>query len=293
MIQFNTRIAPSPTGNMHIGTARTAYLNWLVAKNTGGKFFLRIDDTDLKRSKPEYVETILKSMDFLGLNFDGDVQYQNDHKRYQDIANTLVEYGLAVKEGEAVIVKGLNVTFIPDSWTDNVVGKVETTKQDCESLTDLILIKSDGSPTYHFATVVDDMRLGVNCVIRGVDHVSNTIKQIYIYKLLQVKDENLPTYFHVGLLLGSDGKKISKRDGAVSVEEMREEGFSQEAVLNYILRMGWSPKKDNKENSVIDRDKAIGMILTEGNFRAAPSKLDLPKLLWYNKKYKNAGRSKN
>jgi glutamyl-tRNA synthetase len=284
-MKLNTRIAPSPTGNMHIGTARTAYLNWLVAKNTGGNFYLRIDDTDTKRSKDEFVDTIKDSMKWLGLDYSGDIRYQNDHDRYMIYASDLIAKGAATIKDGAIIVEGLQGSSIPKHWYDEVVGEVKTSDQDLQSLVDFVIIKSDGSPTYNFATVVDDFEMGVNCIIRGVDHISNTVKQQYIYNLLGFSPVK-PAYYHLGLLLGEDGKKISKRAGALSVTEYREEGYSSDALLNYVLRMGWSPKQDNKENSIIGREKAIQMVMNEGNFRAAPSRLDPNKLKWYNKKYK-------
>ncbi len=284
-MKLNTRIAPSPTGNMHIGTARTAYLNWLIAKNTGGKFYLRIDDTDKQRSRPEFVETIKDSMNWLGMDYDGEIRYQNDHERYMIYATDLIAKGAAIIDKGAIVIKGVYGSKIPKSWYDSVVGAIKTTDQDIEDLADLVIIKSDGSPTYNFATVIDDFEMNINCIIRGVDHISNTVKQIYLYNILGFGVVK-PTYYHVGLLLGEDGKKISKRAGALSVTDYKDKGYSPDALLNYMLRMGWSPKLDNKENSVIGKDKAINMILTEGNFRAAPSKLDTNKLNWYNKKYK-------
>jgi len=277
--KFNTRIAPSPTGNMHLGTARTAYFNYLASRSTGGKFILRVDDTDLDRSDDKFLDSIFGSLDWLGLNTDA-VYYQSKRLDvYTDYLNRLLDSGKAIKKDGAVF---LNYDFKDDSWVDGIKGKINISDNDLVAASNLVLWKSDGMPTYHFASVVDDIDLDINCVIRGVDHISNTAKQIAIYRALGA---DLPVYFHVGLLTAVDGKKLSKRHGASSVVDYQDSN-TPAAMLNYMLRMGWSPSLDNKENSVISKDKALRMFWDEGKMKPSPAKLDTNKLKWYNKKHR-------
>jgi|TARA_R110000851_G_scaffold270161_2_gene422838 glutamyl-tRNA synthetase len=279
MKKLNTRIAPSPTGDMHLGTARTAYFNFLASKSTEGKFILRVDDTDIDRSDGKFLNSIFGSLDWLGLQFD-DVYYQSKRLDvYKIYIDKLIDSGRAIKKDGAVF---LNYDLKDTVWTDGVKGDISINKNDLDVITNLVLWKSDGMPTYHFASVVDDIDLDINCVIRGVDHISNTSKQIAIYRALGAE---LPVYYHVGLLTGADGKKLSKRHGASSVIDYTDDN-TPDAMLNYMLRMGWSPYLDNKENSVIGRDKAIRMFWDEGKMKPSPAKLDANKLRWYNKKHK-------
>ena len=264
---------------MHLGTARTAYFNYLAARSTDGDFILRVDDTDKDRSDDKYLNSIFGSLDWLGLDYDA-VYYQSKRLDvYKSYLDKLVNLGRAVAKDGAFF---LNFDFKDDHWTDGVKGDIAINDNDRDLCSKLVLWKSDGMPTYHFASVVDDIDLGINCVIRGVDHISNTAKQVAIYRAL---DADLPLYYHVGLLMGSDGKKLSKRHGASSVVDYTNDN-SPAAILNYMLRMGWSPFVDNKANSVIDKDKALKMFWDDGKMRPSPAKLDADKLKWYNKKHK-------
>src|SRR6056300_361105 len=275
MSQVVTRIAPSPTGYMHIGTARTALFNWLYARGRGGKFLLRIEDTDRERSTPEATEAILRGMDWLGLDFDGDVVSQFDRAdRHAAVAHELLAAGKAYKcfatqdeiqayrdaaraEGRSTLYQSpwrnadpaihpdaryvvrikspdQGVTVIPDQ----VQGDV-TIRND--QLDDMVLLRSDGTPVYMLAVVVDDHDMGVTHVIRGDDHLNNAARQIQIYLAM---GWDLPTYAHIPLIHGPDGKKMSKRHGATGVEEYQALGYSAAGMRNYLARLGWSHGDD-------------------------------------------------
>lgn len=275
-----TRIAPSPSGNLHIGTARTAYFNWLAAKSTGGKFLLRIDDTDSKRSDDNYIKSIVDSLDWLGMDYT-DMFYS--HKRtniYKDYLDRIDPKYLR-KDGDAIRLN-LSPTNIMDSWKDNLVRKpIKTSNNDRDIIKNMVIWKSDGSPTYHFASVVDDIDMGVNTIIRGSDHLGNTNKHIVLYNLLNA---DIPDFYHVGLIHNMDGKKISKRDGATSITDYRDLGYSKDAILNFILRLGWSPRDPNM-NGKVDVDMAIDMFWKSGKMKNSSCKMDINKLNWYNKIY--------
>ena len=281
-MKLNTRIAPSPTGNLHIGTARTAYFNWLASRSTGGKFILRIDDTDKNRSDDKYLKDIFDSMDFLNLNYDNVYYSSKRDDIYLKYIDILIKNNKIVKKDGAYVMNPDLSHMIPDNWNDGISGIIKTNDGDIKLCKDLILIKSDGSPTYHLASVIDDIDMNINCIIRGIDHLSNTIKHIMIYNLF---DKDIPNFYHVGLIHGIDGKKLSKRNGAPSLMDYSD--YNPDAILNFLLRMGWGPFLDNKDNSIIPRDKALKMFWTDGKMRSPSSKLDLNKLNWYNKKYKN------
>ncbi|WP_116131501.1 glutamate--tRNA ligase [Tropicimonas sp. IMCC34043] len=266
-----TRIAPSPTGFMHIGTARTALFNWLYARGRGGKFLLRIEDTDRERSTPEATEAILKGMRWLGLDWDGDAVSQFERAaRHAEVAHALLARGAAYKcfstpeeitaFREAARAEGRNTNF-QSPWRDAdpashpdlpyvirirapregetviddaVQGSVRWKNAD---LDDMILLRSDGTPTYMLAVVVDDVDMGVTHVIRGDDHLANAARQSLIYKAM---DWPLPVYAHIPLILGPDGKKLSKRHGATGVDEYQKMGYPAAAMRNYLARLGWS-----------------------------------------------------
>ncbi|MDP2980891.1 MAG: glutamate--tRNA ligase family protein, partial [Candidatus Omnitrophota bacterium] len=232
------RFAPSPTGYLHIGSVRTALFNWLYARSQGGVFILRIEDTDQKRSSDIYMEEIIADMKWLGLNWDEGPYFQT--KRfdiYKSYAQKLLEKELAYKDGEAIIFK------IPDIKVkiyDLVHGEIEV---DNALIDDLVLMKSDGSPAYNFACVVDDIEMQITHVIRGDDHISNTNKQVAVYDALGVKP---PKFAHIPLILGPDKAPLSKRFGAVSINDYRKMGYLPQALVNYLSLLGWSPG-DNKE----------------------------------------------
>lgn len=269
---IKVRFAPSPTGYLHIGGARTALFNWMYARSQNGVFILRIEDTDLERSKQEFVDEILDSMKWLGLNWD-ELHFQS--KRfdiYREYAQRLLQEDKAYKDGEAVILKmPLREIKIDDLIRGEIVFDSSTIK-------DQVLIKSDGSPTYSFACVVDDSLMGITHVIRGEDHISNTPKQIIIYQALGLHP---PKYAHLPLIMGEEGGRMSKRHGAVAVTEYRRDGFLPEAIVNYLMLLGWSPG-GNQE--VVDLDAAVKKFsIKKVNKTAAIFSMD--KLRWINGQY--------
>lgn len=277
---YNTRIAPSPTGNMHLGTIRTAYFNWLAARSTGGRFILRIDDTDMERSDSSYTDVILETMDWLSLDYDELVYQSKRFDIYREATNKLIQNNQAIELDNGAIA--LLTNMIPDEWTDRAFGKLIVSDREKELSSGLILIKADGSPTYNFASVVDDAALGINFIIRGQDHIQNTTKQISLFRNL---DADIPEFAHVGLIHHKK-KKLSKRDDAASVLFYRDAGYDPDAVLNFLIRLGWGPKNEGKEHKVIDRDFALKIFLEEGNLSSKPSNMDLNMLEAYDRKYK-------
>ena len=286
------RIAPSPTGQLHIGTLRTAYFNWLIAnQNDDSQLIVRIDDTDLSRSQDDLIQPIFDTLTDYGMNWDVVFRQSSRFSRYQDIAQKLVSRNLAIRRDGAVMLNNVHAyTLDADNvdliWNDTITGpKVKISPQLDLLIRNQVIIKSDGSPTYNFASAVDDIDFGVTWVVRGTDHIVNTHKQALIYALL---DNDLPLYTHVGLVCHSSGRKISKRDSdALDLSQ-----YDKDAVLNYILRLGWSPRQDDKSNNIIPVDKAIQLFLDGGKMRASNCKFDLKKLQWYNKKYSH-GHKRN
>ena len=297
MIKLTTRIAPSPTGDMHIGTARTAYFNWLAARATGGTFILRIDDTDLERSDPRFTEVILETMDWLGLNYDKLVYQSQRFDRYKEVARQLIHKGQAeVHDGAIIFFPGYFInngvdakTNKPESnWTDEIAGKVVISLDDQARIYQgMVIIKSDGSPTYHFASVVDDIDFGVNYIIRGKDHTTNTAKHIAIYNSLEAP---VPKFAHIGLI-NKDGSKLSKRDGAASMLWYKNQGYDPDAVLNFMVRLGWGPTVDDKTTAILPREKMVEIFLEGGHMKNSDANMDLIKLDSFDRKYK--GRKKN
>src|SRR5580765_1303270 len=256
-MKARVRFAPSPTGFLHIGGARTALFNWLYARHAGGTFILRIEDTDAARNTQEAVEVILSGLRWLGLDWDegpisGDVTgpskgevgpyFQSQRKEnYQRRAEALLSRGLAYEHEGAIKFK---MTREPITIPDLVVGDVVRPLTDREEKDpDWVLVRSDGQPVFHFVNVVDDLEMCITHVIRGEDHLSNTAKHIDMFKALGVE---APRYAHIPLILNKDGTKMSKRDQGASLTSYMEEGFAPEAVVNYLCLLGWSPK-DNRE----------------------------------------------
>ena len=265
------RFAPSPTGYLHLGSARTALFNWLYARHTGGKFLLRIEDTDLTRSDPKFLEEILRDLRWLGMDWDGEPIYQSRRfDIYRQKAEEVLATGQAYREGQAIIfkVEGGRTIEVDDHIHGRITFETETIK-------DQVMIKSDGSPTYNFACVVDDTELGITHILRGDDHISNTPKQILFYEALGLKP---PRFGHMPLILGPDGAKLSKRHGGVSVEEYRKEGFLPEALANYLILLGWYP---GEERDVLTLDEAV-RIFDIAQMNDVQAKFDLQKLKWLN-----------
>ena len=238
MSDVKVRFAPSPTGYLHIGSARTALFNWLFARHEGGKFYLRIEDTDKERSKQEFLDEIVSSLKLLGMDWDGELVFQSKRTAYyREMSQRLIDKGLAYKEGEAILFKVPKTGKV--GFEDLLHGRIEYDLDQHTSLAeDLVIFKSDGSPTYNFAVVCDDADMGITHVIRGDDHINNTPKQLPVYEALGFKP---PIFCHIPLILGSDRSRMSKRHGATSIREYLDAGYLPEAVVNYLTLLGWSP----------------------------------------------------
>ena len=267
------RFAPSPTGNLHIGGARTALFNWLYARAQGGKFVLRIEDTDLVRSKKEFLDEILNSLKWLGLEWDELYHQSERFQIYRDYANQLLSKGLAYKDGEAIIFK-----VQPGKIQIQDLIRQEPIEFDAAVIKDQVLIKSDSSPTYNFACVIDDALMNITHIIRGDDHISNTPKQIILYQALGFP---LPAFAHLPLILGTEGGRLSKRTGATAISDYRKMGYLAAALTNYLLLLGWSPGGDQE---IIGLKEAAGKFdIKDANKTAAA--FNLEKLNWINAQY--------
>jgi glutamyl-tRNA synthetase len=311
---IKVRIAPSPTGYLHVGTARTAIFNYLFARHYGGEFVVRIEDTDLERSKPELIEPIVSALKWLGLAWDEKIVYQSQRSElYREAAQRLVDTGHAyrsfatpeeiqsereksraekrpfnrdlLRHSEEETARRLDAgepysvrLRIPDgvtTFSDMVLGEIS---RDYEDIEDLVIARSDGSATYNLAVVVDDHDMGITHVIRGNDHISNTFKQIHIYRALGY---DVPQFGHVPLILRPDKKKVSKRLGDKDVAEYRAEGILPEAMFNYLCLLGWSPKTDRE---VYTPEELIG-IFDEKHFNPSNAVFDEEKLLAINREH--------
>jgi len=291
---YITRIAPSPTGMFHLGTARTALFNYLAAKGSNGKFILRIDDTDIERNKQEYTDIILQSLEWLGLEHD-ELYYQSQRTDlYLRTSQILLEAEKAFRATNGAIILRVP-TKLPKSFSDEVRGTIAITDTNKTQIDgrkkQLVLVRGNGEPTYQFCSVVDDYYLmaedGEAFIIRGVDHITNTPKQIAIWYALRSimifgSFRKFPKVAHIGLI-HKDKKKLSKRDNAASLLWYKDNGYSPNAILNFILRMGWGCKEDT--NKLLSMQEMIDMFL-KGRMRAAPSNFDENKLEYYNRKCK-------
>ena len=275
------RIAPSPTGELHIGNARTALFNWLYARKHDGKFLLRIDDTDVERSTPEFQQNIIEGLEWLGIDWDegfdknSSISYKQSDRfeRYEKIAQDLVEKGLAYEDDGAIRFKvqdGQNIYF-----EDYIRGDMNFNTNDIE---DFVILRSDKTPTYHLASTVDDIDYEISIIARGEDILSSTPKHIMIMKALDAK---IPDFCHLPLLFGPDGKKLSKRHGDTSVSSFRDQGILANAMFNYMSILGWSPGDDLE---IFQRDVAIDNFDLK-NVLPNPAIFDTVKLLWMNGQY--------
>ncbi len=265
------RFAPSPTGFLHLGSARTALFNWLFARHTGGRFLLRVEDTDQARSNVRFLEEILNDLRWLGLDWDGEPIFQSCRfPLYRQKAEELVASGKAYREGEAIlfrIEKGRSIEY-----DDLIHGRISVLTDDIK---DQVMIKSDGSPSYNFSCVIDDAELAITHILRGDDHISNTPKQILFYEAFGLRS---PRFGHMPLILGPDGAKLSKRHGGVSVEEYRNEGYLPESLVNHLILLGWYPGEE-REVLTLEEAARIFEIDQMGDVQA---KFDLQKLRWLN-----------
>lgn len=304
-----TRFAPSPTGILHLGSARTALFNWLYARHYGGKFLLRLEDTDQVRSTQESADNILSNLQWLGLQWDGELVVQSQRqKRHREVAHELLDMGKAYRcyctpeellaMREDALAQGLSPNYdrrwrdrtdsldLPFAlrlraplsgeiaFQDKVQGHV---KVDCSQLDDMVLLRSDGTPTYMLAVVVDDHDMGVTHIIRGDDHLTNAFRQLNLYTAL---GWNPPSMSHIPLIHGEDGAKLSKRHGAVGIDHYRREGFLPETLINGLLRLGWSHGNEEK----ITREQAVQWFDGTALLKSA-ARFDLDKFLALNGHY--------
>ena len=310
-MEIRTRFAPSPTGYLHVGGARTALYSWLYAKHNNGKFVLRIEDTDRERSTQPAIDAIIESMKWTGLNWDEGPFYQTKRfDRYNQVIDEMLEKGLAYKcyctkerleevreeqqragvkprydghcredhsehaPDEPYCIRFKNPKTGKVGFHDKIRGYIEF---DNEELDDLVIRRTDGTPTYNFCVVIDDWDMGITHVIRGEDHINNTPRQINIYKALGAP---VPEFAHVSMILGDDGTKLSKRHGAVSVMQYRDDGYLPEALINYLVRLGWG--HGNQE--IFTLDEMIEYFSLEAISKSA-SAFNTEKLLWVNSQY--------
>jgi glutamyl-tRNA synthetase len=276
-MSVRVRFAPSPTGFLHIGGVHTALFNWLFARHEGGDFHLRIENTDTSREVAEATQQIQESLSWIGLDWDGEVTFQLDRmERCREEAARLVAEGKAYEDEGAIRMR------MPEegvtAWDDLIRGRIEWEN---ERLDDLVIVRGDGRPTYNFASPVEDWLDGITHVLRGDDHVSNTPRQI---RILEALGAPLPAYGHVANILGPDGKKLSKRHGATSVEEFRAQGYIPEALVNFLALLGWS--YDDK-TTVMSREELVERFTLE-RVGASPAVFDFQKLDWLNGVYLRA-----
>jgi len=305
------RFAPSPTGYLHIGGARTALFNWLYAKKNGGTFLLRIEDTDVERSKAEYIDQITDALSWLGFDWDNNVVLQSKNKsRHKEVVNQMIEAGTAYRcflskeeldtlrqesekkkelfrvpktyrdysldQQQALIDEGKAFTVrlkIPNGITEFSDLVYGTIKVDNKELDDFIIARSDGSPTYNFVVAIDDSNMNISHIIRGDDHLANTPKQILVYKALGLA---IPIFAHLPMILGADKKRLSKRHAATNVQEYKDKGFTPTAIINYLSLLGWNPDSDQE---IFD----INELISAFNFNQVqkkPATFDEKKLLW-------------
>lgn len=276
------RIAPSPTGNLHIGNARTALFNWLYARANNGKFLVRIDDTDTARSSEQYMRDIIENFKWLGIDWDEGIEVGGPHgeykqslrfDRYREVAELLLSNNLAYEDEGAIRFKVPNESQI--TFEDITRGSMKFELADVE---DFIILRSDKSPTYHLASTVDDIDYEITTIARGEDILSSTPKHILI---MQALNADIPSFCHLPLLFGPDGKKLSKRHGDTSVNLFREKGLLPDALFNYMCLLGWAPGDDLE---IFNRELAISKF-NLNDVLPNPAIFDTTKLLWMNGQY--------
>src|SRR6266567_972846 len=276
---IRVRFAPSPTGYLHVGGARTALLNWLYARHTGGQFLLRIEDTDKARSTEEHTKVILDGLTWLGLDWDEEPVFQGARvKRHQEVADKLLAEGKAYMEEGAIRFR------LPPgeiAWDDAVHGPISFQGEDIK---DFVILRSDRTPIYNFAVVVDDVDMRISHVLRGADHISNTPKQIALYQALGAP---LPVFAHVPMINGPDGKKLSKRHGATAVGDYQHMGILPAAMRNFLALLGWSPGGDRE---IMTLDEMIQLFSFAGIQQKAAI-FDMTKLEWMNGQYLSMTRA--
>lgn len=267
-----TRFAPSPTGLFHIGSARTALFNYLYARKTGGKFILRIEDTDKARSAKEYEEDIISSLKWLGLEWDEFYRQSERTNIYKKYLQKILDEGKAYLDGNAVRFKNPNKKV---AFEDIIRGKIETQTDD---VGDFVIAKDLDTPLFHFTVVVDDFEMGVTHIIRGEDHISNTPRHILLQEALGFP---IPQYAHLPLIFGADRSKLSKRHGAVSVNEYKKDGYLPEAIINFLAFIGWNP---GDEREIFSKEELIKEFSLE-RIQKSAGIFNMERLDWTNKEY--------
>lgn len=306
-----TRFAPSPTGHLHLGGARTALFSYLFAKANKGKFLLRFEDTDRERSKKEYIDSIIDSLKWMKITPDEEPVYQSKKiSNHKEIALKLYDQGFAyacdcseeqlsemrkdqiskkqkpmynglnrdknIKFSEGMVLRFKFPLHNSSAFDDLILGKISVENKEFD---DFIILRSDGTPTYNFSAAIDDIDMKITTVIRGDDHITNTLKQINVFKVL---DKKIPNYAHLPMVLGESGKRLSKRDGAEDILEYRHKGYLNDALINYLVRLGWS----YGEEEIFSLEKLEG-IFDLSHVNSSPSKYSQDLLNWYNNKYLN------
>jgi glutamyl-tRNA synthetase len=274
MERVRVRFAPSPTGLLHLGGARTALFNYLFARYYGGAFILRIEDTDRARSRDEFERSQLEDLEWLGLSFDEGPYRQSERgKLYKEVAGRLSRADLTYEAADAAGRRALY--FHPPAsggtFQDGLRGEIPFSK-----VGDFVILKSDGTPSYNFAAVVDDLDMDVTHVIRGEEHLSNTARQALLYRALGARE---PEFIHLGLILGPDGKKLSKRHGAASIADYRDEGFLAEALVNYLALLGWTHPEGKEQFANLEE---LAREWDPARLGASPATFDLDRLLYFN-----------
>jgi glutamyl-tRNA synthetase len=275
-----TRFAPSPTGHVHIGNMRAAIFNWLFARHTGGKFLLRVEDTDRERSTPEAIQTLLNAMEWFGLDIDEEPLYQSTRmEAHLEAAQKLLDSGRAYKEDKGGLGQGECVIFkMPGTdleFHDEIKGTLRKGAADTQ---DFVIVRSNGTPVFHLSNVLDDIEQGVTHVIRGDDHIENTYRHVALYQALGAA---VPKFAHLPMIVNAQGKPYSKRDGDAFVGDFKKKGFLGEALFNYLALLGWSPGDDRE---VMSRAEMID-VFDLAHCKSSPAQVDLRKLLWMNGEY--------
>ncbi len=279
-MKVRTRFAPSPTGNVHIGNMRAAIYNWLFARHMGGEFLLRVEDTDRERSTPEAIQTLLDAMAWLKLDVDEKPLYQSTRiDAHLEAAEMLLSKGLAYKEDKGGLGQGECVIFkMPGSSVSFEDGIKGTLSKAAENMQDFVIVRSNGTPVFHLANVLDDIEQGVTHVIRGDDHIENTYRHIALYQALGA---DVPNFAHLPMIINAQGKPYSKRDGDAFVGDFRQKGFLGDALFNYLALLGWSPGDDRE---IMSRDEMIEAF-DLARCQSSPAQVDLKKLTWMNGEY--------
>jgi glutamyl-tRNA synthetase len=278
-MSVRVRFAPSPTGNVHIGNIRAAIFNWLYVRHEGGKFLLRVEDTDRERSTPEAIQTLLQVMEWLGLNYDETPVYQSaQFARHLAVAEELVRNGHAFREnkegkGECIVFRMPREGRL--EYHDLVKGNIRKKAEDTQ---DFVIVRSDGNPVFHLANVIDDIDMRITHIIRGDDHVENTFKHIQIFRAMGVEP---PQYAHLPMIVNAMGKPYSKRDGAAFVGEFRDQGFLPDVLFNFLALLGWAPGGDRE---LMTRDEMVAAF-TLDRCKSSAARFDIKKLTWMNGEY--------